>query len=366
VEAYRPAPLERQAAHGAAPLLQSQSLEQDLLAILASGDVCSKKWIWEQYDYTVRTNTIEGPGGDAAIVRIKETDTSVAMALDGNARYCALSPREGARLIVAECCRNLSTVGALPVAATNNLNFGNPERPEIMAQLVESIEGIGEACRFFDTPITGGNVSLYNETLGEAIWPTPVMGIVGLMKTTQPTPIHFPQAGLDLILLGGFGSCDYTHFGGTQYAKVILENLWGLPPSLDMAYEKRVHQAIREIVSAKLADAAHDVSDGGLAIALCESSFGPAGIGAHVEIPTGMRPVFQLFHEGPSRIVIATSQPERVVEIARKNLVEAPRIGVTMKERLRIDCDSESLLDCDLTELRQPWETSLERLLHQQ
>src|ERR1700691_2427940 len=146
VEAYRPAPLERQPAHGAAPLLQSQSLEQDLLAILASGDVCSKKWIWEQYDYTVRTNTIEGPGGDAAIVRIKETDTSVAMALDGNARYCALSPREGARLIVAECCRNLSTVGAVPVAATNNLNFGNPERPEIMAQLVETIEGIAEAC----------------------------------------------------------------------------------------------------------------------------------------------------------------------------------------------------------------------------
>jgi phosphoribosylformylglycinamidine synthase subunit PurL len=341
-------------------------IRADLKALLSSGDLCSKRWIWEQYDYLVRSSTLAGPTADAAIVRVKETGTSIAMSLDGNGRYCALDPREGTKLMVAECCRNVSTAGALPVAATNNLNFGNPERPEIMAQLVESIEGMAEACEFFETPITGGNVSLYNETLGDAIFPTPVMGIVGLMKTAQPTPIHFPVVGLDLILLGGFGSCDETHFGGTQFAKVILDNLWGLPPSLDMAYEKRVHQAIREIVLAKLANAAHDISDGGLLIALCESSFGPASIGARIEIPAGMRPEFLLFHEGPSRIIVATSQPENVLEIARKNSVEALRIGVTMKERLRIDCGSETLLDCDLTELRQPWETSLERLLHQQ
>jgi phosphoribosylformylglycinamidine synthase II len=341
-------------------------LRADLKALLSSADLCSKRWIWEQYDYLVRSSTLAGPTADAAIIRIKETGTSIAMSLDGNGRYCALDPREGVKLMVAECCRNVSTAGALPVAATNNLNFGNPERPEIMAQLVESIEGMAEACEFFETPITGGNVSLYNETLGEAIFPTPVMGIVGLMKTVQPTPIHFPAEGLDLILLGGFGNCDDTHFGGTQYAKVILESLWGLPPSLDMPYEKRVHQAIREIVSAGLADAAHDISDGGLAIALCESSFGPASIGARVDIPAGVRPEFRLFHEGPSRIIVATSRPENVLEIARKNSVEALRFGVTMKERLRIDCGSDTLLDCDLTELRQPWETSLERLLHQQ
>ena len=150
------------------------------------------------------------------------------MALDGNGRYCALSPREGAKLIVAECCRNLSTVGALPVAATNNLNFGNPERPEIMAQLVETIEGIGEACRFFDTPITGGNVSLYNETLGEAIWPSPVMGIVGLMKTAAPMTIPFKNESRTVMLLGGLGSCDATRFGGTQYAKVDPEQDVGI------------------------------------------------------------------------------------------------------------------------------------------
>jgi phosphoribosylformylglycinamidine synthase len=338
----------------------------DLIALLSSGDLCSKRWIWEQYDYLVRSSTLAGPTADAAIIRIKETGTSIAMSLDGNGRYCALDPRAGTKLMVAECCRNVSVSGALPVAATNNLNFGNPERPEIMAQLVESIEGMADACEFFETPITGGNVSLYNETLGEAIFPTPVMGIVGLMKTAQPTPIHFPAVGLDLILLGGFGTCDATHFGGTQYAKVILDDLWGLPPSLDMAYEKRVHQAIREIVLAGLAEAAHDLSDGGLAVALSESSFGAENIGARVDIPAGARTEFTLFHEGPSRILIATSQPEKVVEIARKYSLEAPRFGVTMKERLRIDCDSKTLLDCDLTELRQPWETSLERLLHQQ
>src|SRR5204862_7667063 len=146
-----------------------------------------------QYDEWVRTNTLTGPGGDAATVRAKEPGTSIAISLDGNGRYCYLSPREGVMLNVAECCRNLSTVGALPVAATNNLNFGNPERPEIMAQLVESIEGMAEACRFFDTPITGGNVSLYNETLGRAIFPAPVMGIVGLLKTRRPVPMQFQE-----------------------------------------------------------------------------------------------------------------------------------------------------------------------------
>jgi len=341
------------------------AVKSDLIALLSSGDLCSKRWIWEQYDYLVRSSTQAGPGSDAAIVRIKETGKSIAMSLDGNGRYCALDPREGTKLIVAECCRNLSTAGALPVAATNNLNFGNPERPEIMAQLVESIEGMSEACQFFETPITGGNVSLYNETLGEAIFPTPVMGIVGLMKTALPTPIAFSQPDRTVILLGDFGNCDELHFGGTQYAKVILKALWGLPPALDMDYEKRVQQAIREIVTAGLAESAHDLSDGGLAVALAEASFGPAAIGARISIPAGVRPEFLLFHEGPSRILLSASQPDEVMKIAAKFKVEAGQIGVTMKERLRIDCGSETLLDCDLTELRQPWETSLERMLHQ-
>jgi len=360
-KAYRSAP---QAAPRNIP--RSRSIKNDLIALLSSGDICSKRWIWEQYDYLVRSNTLAGPqNAEAAILRIKETGTSIAMSLDGNGRYCALDPREGAKLIVAECCRNLSTVGALPVAATNNLNFGNPERPEIMAQIVEAIEGIADACEFFETPITGGNVSLYNETLGEPIFPTPVMGVVGLMKTAMPVPIHFQHPDRAVILLGGFGGCDLKRFGGTQYVKVILKDLWGMPPSLDMPYEKLVQQAIREIVTAGLAESAHDLSDGGLAVALAEASFGPGNIGAKIEVPQHDWPEIQLFHEGPSRILISTSQPENVLAVAHKFKVGVQQIGVTMKERLRIDCDSKTLLDGDLKELSEPWQNSLERKLHQ-
>ena len=223
VKPYRPAPME-------GTEFKSAGLNADLEKLVTSPDLCSKRWIWEQYDYMVRTNTLAGPGYDAAIIRIKESGTSIAMSLDGNGRYCLLDPREGAKLIVAECCRNLSTVGALPVAATNNLNFGNPEKPAIMAQIVEAIEGIREACLFFETPITGGNVSLYNETLGEPIFPTPVMGIVGLLETVAPKPVTFTGEGRTVMLLGGLGECDLTHFGGTQYAKQVLDRLWGLPP----------------------------------------------------------------------------------------------------------------------------------------
>jgi phosphoribosylformylglycinamidine synthase len=359
---YRPVPM-------TAPSIPSRgsrdAIESDLIALLSSSDICSKRWIWEQYDYMVRTNTIEGPGSDAAVVRIKETGTSIAMALDGNSRYCVLDPREGAKLIVAECCRNLSTAGALPVAATNNLNFGNPERPEIMAQLVESIEGIAEACKFFETPITGGNVSLYNETLGEAIYPTPVMGIVGLMKTAAPTPMHFQNLERAVMLLGGFGECDETHFGGTQYVKVMLQSLWGLPPALDMDYEKRVQQAIREIVSAGLAESAHDISDGGFAVTVAECCFGPAGVGACVYLDEEARIEIALFHENPSRIIVSTSEPKKIQEIAHQHGVDCTQIGVTIKERLQISNRSEWLVDCSLSDLKKPWEKSLETRLLQ-
>jgi phosphoribosylformylglycinamidine synthase len=359
VKPYRPVPLEPPALPD-----RGMHLQADLIALLASPDICSKRWIWEQYDYTVRTNTVEGPGGDAAIIRIKETGTSIAMSLDGNGRYCLLDPREGTKLLVAECCRNLSTVGALPVAATNNLNFGNPERPEIMAQLVESIEGMAEACQFFETPITGGNVSLYNETLGEGIFPTPVIGIVGLMKTEQPVGMHFKNPDRTVLLLGGLGSTDAVHFGGTEYAKVIANGLWGLPPALDMDTEKRIHGAIRKIVTEHLAESTHDLSDGGLGVALAESSFGSANVGADIAIESDLRPEFLLFHEGPSRILISSAEPEKIREIAREFNVEAVTIGATMEKRLRITNRSTVWVDSELKALQEPWETSLAHQLH--
>ena len=322
---------------GLIPDLPVSKVQRTLPTLLGSQDICSKRWIWEQYDYQVRTNTLAGPERtDAAVVRIKETGTSIAISLDGNGRYSFLSPREGAKLAVAECCRNLSTVGARPVAATNCLNFGNPERPEIMAQLVEAIEGMAEACAFFDTPITGGNVSLYNETLGEGIYPTPVLGIVGTLKTAEPVTIPFKNAGRTVMLLGGIGECDDTRFGGTQYAKEIVKQLWGLPPALDLEREKRVQFAIRKIIAEGLAESSHDLSDGGLAVALAECSFGPNEIGALIDIDSDLRPEMLAFHEAPSRILISTEFPRKVAAIAEKYEIEAPVVGVTIEKGIEI------------------------------
>jgi phosphoribosylformylglycinamidine synthase len=335
--------------------------EAALKALLGSADICSKRHIWEQYDYQVRTNTIAGPGTDAAIIRIKENGVSVAMSLDGNSRYCYLSPREGAKLAVAECCRNLSTVGAQPVAATNCLNFGNPERPEIMGQLVEAIEGMSEACRFFETPITGGNVSLYNETLGEGIWPTPVIGIVGLMKTAAPVTRDFKTSGRPIVLLGGIGTCDQIHFGGTEYAKTVLGEMWGLPPALDMDYEKRVHVAMREIVASGLAESAHDVSDGGMAVAAAECTMG--GVGAALHFESDLATEILLFHEGPSRILISTENPAAVMEIAARHGVEAPQVGITMRNALGFGNRNETLISVTIDSLKTIYEGSLENQL---
>jgi phosphoribosylformylglycinamidine synthase len=356
---HRRAPLDPPAA-----LPASSDYSTDLLKLAASADLCSKRWIWEQYDYMVRTNTVSGPGSDAAVVRVKETDQSIAMSLDGNGRYCYLDPREGAKLAVAECCRNLATTGAIPVAATNNLNFGNPERPEIMAQLVEAIEGIAEACAFFEAPITGGNVSLYNETLGEGIYPTPVLGIIGLMKTAQPTPMRFSREGAALLLLGGFGESDAQRFGGTQYAKVIQGQLWGLPPRLDMQTEKRVHDAIRALLEAGIVESAHDLSDGGLAVALSECC--TRELGAKVTIPDTAQPLFTLFGEAPSRILVSVNDPAKAAAIAAKFGVDCPAIGAIMKERLQIGTDRQMLIDLSTSGLEQAFETALPRLLQAQ
>jgi phosphoribosylformylglycinamidine synthase len=246
------------------------------------------------------------------------------------------------------------------VAATNCLNFGNPERPEIMAQLVEAIEGMADACRFFDTPITGGNVSLYNETLGEGIYPTPVLGVVGLMKTAAPVTVPFKNAGRSVVLLGGIGGCDDVRMGGTQYAKEIVKQLWGLPPLLDLEYEQRVQYAIRRILAEGLAESAHDLSDGGLAVALAECSFGPAEIGAQIELDSNLRPEVLAFHEAPSRILISTSNAKRVVAIAEKYEVEAPVLGVTIEKGIEIRQRTITLGSWEIAALKSAYDGALE------
>jgi phosphoribosylformylglycinamidine synthase len=233
-----------------------------------------------------------------------------------------------------------------------------------MAQLVEAIEGMAEACAYFETPITGGNVSLYNETLGEPIFPTPVIGIVGLLPTHAPVTLPFKNAGRALLLIGGVGAADEVRFGGTQNAKQVLKAMWGLPPALDMDLEKRVQAAVRQVIAEGLAESSHDLSDGGLAVALAECSFSPGNIGARVDLDSDLREELLLFHEGPSRVLVSAANAARVVEICAAHGVAAPVIGETAVGKLTVVNRGRALIDCPVKTLQKLWEGALENLLH--
>src|SRR5438128_1568358 len=252
----------------------SGDLTEHLKQLLASPNICSKRYIWQQYDSMVQTNTVEGPGaGDAGVIRIKGSQRGLAMALDGNSRWCYLDPRLGAMHAVADAARNVACAGATPVGATNCLNFGNPEKPHIMWQFSQVIDGMTKACEELDVPITGGNVSFYNETLGEGIYPTPVIGIVGVLedvhKAVRP---DFRESGRSIVLLRASEPGDVTdaesEFGSSEYAKEILGALWGYPPDLDIEKEAALQKALVELAQAGLLDSAHDCSEGGLALAV--------------------------------------------------------------------------------------------------
>src|SRR5437868_1324610 len=246
----------------------------DLKRLLSSANICSKRWIYQQYDSMVQTNTVEGPGsGDAVVIRIKGSQRALCVALDGNGRWCYLDPKLGAMHAVAEAARNVACSGATAIGGTNCLNFGNPGEPQIMWQLSQVIDGITKACEELEIPITGGNVSFYNETLGEGIYPTPVLGVVGILEDdTKATFPHFRESGRSVVLLRGADMGDATdaevEFGSSEYAKAILGELWGFPPALELEGEAALQKAIIELISAGLIDSAHDCSEGGLAITL--------------------------------------------------------------------------------------------------
>src|SRR5882724_4746688 len=243
--------------------------------LLASPNICSKRWVHEQYDTMVQTNTAQAPGDDAGVIRVKGTKRGLAMALDCNSRWAYLEPKLGAMHSVAEAARKVVCSGATPVAATNCLNFGNPEKPEIMAQFSAVIDGMTEACTALGTPITGGNVSFYNETLGEGIYPTPTVGIVGIMEdVTKVVSSHFQRAGEALLILHK-GGCSHTEqeFGSSEYAKELLGAIWGVPPVLDLKMEAALQKCMVELADKRLISSAHDISEGGIAVALAEMGF---------------------------------------------------------------------------------------------
>jgi phosphoribosylformylglycinamidine synthase len=270
-------------------------LTENFRELLASPAIASKYWITEQYDSMVRTNTRFGPGaGDAAVLRLKETERGLALSTDGNGRWCFLSPRVGAMHAVAEAARNVACSGARPVAATNCLNFGNPEKPEVMWQFSEAVDGIAEACRALEIPITGGNVSFYNETLGKPIYPTPVLGVLGVLEDADfAVGSAFDKAGDAIVLLDGAGAARSRggdlkeEFSSSEYAKTIQGTVAGTPPAIDLVAEKRLIECLVNLASVGLILSAHDVSNGGIAVTIAECCFASEGLSADVNLTSG-------------------------------------------------------------------------------
>ena len=383
----------------------------DLKKLLASANICSKHWIFEQYDSMIQTNTVQGPGGEAGVMRIKGTggapkhsffekvadliaestpegeaameadpagasemwaaksERGLAMALAGNGRWTYLDPKLGAMHAVAEAARKVACTGATPVAATNCLNFGNPEKPEIMAQLSAAIDGIAEACTALGTPITGGNVSLYNETKGEGIYPTPVLGVVGILDdVTKAVPSGAQKEGDRILLLESYGpSTDAWHrsFGSSQFAKSIIGEIWGAPPMIHLETEAQLHKCLAGLADRMLIQSAKDISDGGIASALAQLCFSN-DIGLNVDLGKAgfAEPVVSFFEHSDG--VLITCSPEKFEEL--RSFLEdesffAIDLGVAGGERIEINLSGQSLISASVSELKSTWSNALESQL---
>jgi phosphoribosylformylglycinamidine synthase len=369
-------------------------LTENFKKLLGSPAIASKRWITEQYDTMVRTNTLAGPGAsDAAVIRLKDPQTgevkrALALSTDGNGRWCQLNPRVGAMHAVAEAARNVATSGARPIAATNCLNFGSPEKPEVMWQFSEAIDGLTVACNELGTPITGGNVSFYNETLGKSIYPTPVIGILGIIEdASRVVKIGFREAGDAILLLDGLAlPTDAAsklvpvlepaqEFSSSEYSKQIREIVAGEPPAIDLAAEKRLQELLIALATEGSVQSAHDISDGGIAVAIAESCFASAGgrpevaaLAAKVALDDAAGLAgpaeFALFGERGARAIVSVkpSLVARVLESARQYKVTAEQIGqVTRDTRLRIEYKGHAAIDSPVEELRETFTHSLER-----
>jgi phosphoribosylformylglycinamidine synthase subunit PurL len=347
--------------------LQSSDQNGALVALLGSPTVASKRWVYRQYDHMVRTNTINLPGLGAGVVRIKGTDRALAMSVDGNGRYCYLDPYRGAMLGVAEAARNVACAGARPLGATNCLNFGNPERPDIMWQFAKAVEGVGVACRALNVPITGGNVSLYNETDGRAIYPTPTIGVVGLLEhADRVVSRRFRESGDAIVLLG----VDRGELGGSEYLKVVHDVVRGMPPALDLDAERALQALLVTLADDGLARSAHDCSDGGLAVTVAECCFDTSGIGATISIDAlqvargaGINVAAALFGESASRVVVSVVPEEltRVIERAAAVGVPAKVVGQTGGNRLRIAVAGQVVIDESVDEAERVWSNAIEQ-----
>ncbi len=348
------------------------NLTENFRALLVSPAIASKRWIWEQYDYMVRTNTLEAPGaGDAAVVRIKDTKRALALSSDGNGRWCRLDPFVGAQLAVSEAARNVACSGAKPMAATNCLNFGSPEKPEVMWQFSRAIDGISEACTSLEIPITGGNVSFYNETLGRSIDPTPVLGVLGMIEDASCTlGMAFRNEGDAVLLLDGSAQANRaanpaTEFSSSEYARTIHGIEAGAPPAVDLAGEKRLIAALVALAAGHKVQSAHDVSDGGIAVTIAESCFASDGLSAQIALTSKAPDEAALFGERGARAIVSVT-PENVAavrRIAAQYEVAVVEAGRVTRGEFRIELNSRAVVSADLPSLADAWSGAIERLL---
>ncbi|HVP91593.1 MAG TPA: phosphoribosylformylglycinamidine synthase subunit PurL [Terriglobales bacterium] len=346
--------------HARLPLLPVPADFDDIfLRILASPTIADKEWVFRQYDHMVQVNTAVLPGADAAVLRIKGSKKALAMTLDGNSLYALLDPRTGGAVAVAEACRNLACVGARPIGVTNCLNFGNPEKPEVMWQFEQVIDGLAEACRAFEIPVTGGNVSFYNDTEGASIHPTPVLGVVGIIddvrKTVGP---GFRDPGDTILLVGE----NREELGGSEYLRIVHRLKAGAPPRLDLAEERRVQKFCLQAIEAGLVASAHDLSEGGLAVAMAECSFRARGqMGCLVELEDPIRPDALAFGETQSRILISARRTDldKLLALARAAGVRLAAVGRTGGQDIVLRHQGRDLIRVPVEDAFRSWKDSL-------
>ena len=330
-----------------------------LLNLLAAPNISCKEWVYRQYDHMVRINGVILPGSDAAVIRIKGSSKGVGMSLDCNSRYCYLDPYAGGMIAVAEGARNLVCSGVKPLAITNCLNFGNPEKPEIMWQFKESVRGMSDACSFFKTPVVSGNVSFYNETQGVAVYPTPVVGMVGLIQDCSKAITQFFKEDGDVIVLLGETK---EELGGSEYLKITHNKERGNPPELILDAENRLHELCLEAIRQGLVKSAHDCSEGGLAIAIAECAVsGPATLGAEISLKTTLRKDALLFGESQSRIVLSANQKhiETIIALAERKGVPVNIIGKVITQGLKININSKSVIEVSCDNIKKTWENTI-------
>lgn len=338
-----------------------EDLNKLLLEMIATPNLASKEWVYKQYDHMVRTSTAVKPGSDAAVITVRGTKKALAITTDGNGRYIYLDPHVGGSIAVAEAARNIVCSGAEPLAITDGINFGNPEKPDIFWQFEKAVDGMSQAIEILKTPVIGGNVSFYNETNGRAIYPTPIIGMVGLIHdVSHITTQGFKHAGDHILLLGN----TYDELAGSEFQKLVMNKVEGRPPRIDLEEEKKVQQATLKAIQMGYIQSAHDLSEGGLAVALAESSIS-GNLGADVSISNELKPEALLFSESQSRILLSVSPEnvQNVFDIAQQYGVSCQDIGGVTTDTFEVSYQSEQLINLSVNELTKVWKDAIPCLM---